>query len=275
MSKAALPPCFVISLKGSPRRDTIGRALAELNIPFEFFDAVNGRALSPDEMAAAYNNGRASDRQLSPGEVGCALSHLALYRRMTERNIPSALIFEDDAIVGSSLAQFCQCLGDIPSFADVVSFYSEVGFVHREPSFAVGDAQCHQASGTVCNTAGYFIRQRAAEIFLAANTKVTKTADWPVGFHRLKFFVTLPYVVWHDHHAPSTLDADRKDSVTRGRPLLQNDKIPDDIRDRIMKKARRLHRWLLPSQFVDLRKVAERARTARKSTTEIASLELP
>lgn len=90
---------FVISLNSSnERRQHIKNVMARLALGFEFFDAIDGRHLSPD-LEAKLDQKLAFEilgRELTAGEAGCALSHLSLYERMVAENISEALIFEDD-----------------------------------------------------------------------------------------------------------------------------------------------------------------------------------
>jgi GR25 family glycosyltransferase involved in LPS biosynthesis len=96
---------FVISLrKSSDRRTHMTNLLNTLGVSFEFFDAFDGLALPSD--APAYdadawlkNNGT----PMTPGELGCAMSHRAIYERMVTDNIPEALILEDDVVIDPAL----------------------------------------------------------------------------------------------------------------------------------------------------------------------------
>lgn len=243
---------FVISLQGSKRRDVIGPALSRLQIPFEFFDGIDGRALSPDEMAAVYDGSLRTNRQLSPAEVGCALSHLAVYKRIVSEGLDGAVVFEDDAILGPKLSTFYGMLDRIPESADLVSLYSTAGHVLRRPSFTLGKFSFHKPSGPPGYSVGYFIRRRAAQVFLDANPKVTKTADWPPGYFQLRFFVTIPFAVEHDRHAPSHLAAQRDEWIERAEAGMGRGRPAYPLHDRILKKARRLHRTLLPWRFIRL-----------------------
>lgn len=101
MSKAyPFPPIFIISLKDSSRRSIIAQRLQALGLNFAFFDAVDGRKLSEQDLAQvdyAYYPKRFGQKPLTLGEVGCALSHIKLYEYLRERDIPEAIILEDDA----------------------------------------------------------------------------------------------------------------------------------------------------------------------------------
>lgn len=66
---------------------------------YEVIKAVNGRALSDK-----YVNANVYDyphSQLTLGEVGCALSHYGIYQKMLQEDITSALILEDDIVLGA------------------------------------------------------------------------------------------------------------------------------------------------------------------------------
>jgi glycosyl transferase family 25 len=92
---------FIISLdKDVNRREVLGAQLDGLNIPYSIASAVHGASLSEQELAYVYDRDKAItlfNRELSRGEIGCALSHVGVYRKMVDENIPYALILEDDA----------------------------------------------------------------------------------------------------------------------------------------------------------------------------------
>ena len=72
------PPVFLINLDRNPERlETARAALAPVGIVPERVAAVDGRALPPGQLAQIEAAAMvAIGRALSPGEVGCFLSHL-------------------------------------------------------------------------------------------------------------------------------------------------------------------------------------------------------
>lgn len=54
------------------------------------------KILSVDAMKKIREKTRSSPEQLTVGAVGCALSHVSIWRDMVEKNISSAIVFEDD-----------------------------------------------------------------------------------------------------------------------------------------------------------------------------------
>lgn len=105
---------FVINLaRHAQRRAFMKMQLDALGLPYEIFDAIDGVALSPDFLKENHDAERARQlnrRDLSQGEIGCALSHLAIYKKMMAEDIPLALIFEDDALIGSQFPEVLERL---------------------------------------------------------------------------------------------------------------------------------------------------------------------
>jgi glycosyl transferase family 25 len=92
---------FVVNLpEALQRREAIERQLRSLGLDYEMVDAVRGRSLTTDERSRHYNDQkfhRLVGRSIGAGELGCSLSHLEVYRRITSRGIAHALVLEDDA----------------------------------------------------------------------------------------------------------------------------------------------------------------------------------
>lgn len=86
---------FAINLERSPeRRASIVRECRRYALDFELVEAADGGALTPEERRRALFD--PDNNPLSAGEIGCALSHLKVYRKIVDQDIPAALILEDD-----------------------------------------------------------------------------------------------------------------------------------------------------------------------------------
>lgn len=100
---------FVINLPGSiARREAIESQLRGFGLTYEIVPAISGKSLSEEEKALHYNETRFIRNTGWPagaGELGCALSHISIYRMMKERNIPHALILEDDIWLNPNISQ--------------------------------------------------------------------------------------------------------------------------------------------------------------------------
>ena len=96
---------YVINLAGSDQRwERTSSRLQELGIPFERFEAVDGR-VNPHPLFSRYDDKlreRYRRKALSPAELGCYTSHYLLWKLCLDLNKP-IVVMEDDVIVDSSL----------------------------------------------------------------------------------------------------------------------------------------------------------------------------
>lgn len=93
---------FVINLKSDiSRRKSIQNQADRLGLDIEFIDAVIGNNIS-DKILFEYIYDYPNCK-LTKGEVGCAFSHLLIYKKIINENIAHALILEDDAIIGDNI----------------------------------------------------------------------------------------------------------------------------------------------------------------------------
>ena len=119
------PPIFVISLKNSTRRNFVSKRLGGLGLQFEFFDAIYGKELNPQELSQVdyqyyldFDN-----KRLTLGEIGCALSHIGVYEHIKNHKIPQAIILEDDAIVSTHFKAILQaCIEKLPTRYEILFF---------------------------------------------------------------------------------------------------------------------------------------------------------
>ncbi|HNV35514.1 MAG TPA: glycosyltransferase family 25 protein [Rectinema sp.] len=191
---------FVISLpEDIARRASIETQLEQLGIEFEFFDAVRGseKISDPrwyDDAAARKLEGRS----LKPGEVGCALSHAAVYTEIAQRGLPWALILEDDAALAPDLPQVLSLLerkyleqGDLVvlSRCDFYLPWTRKKVTDRyqmvTPIFI--------KEGSIAQTVGYIITQEAAVQIRNINIPVKFPADsWGYYRHHVRFKGIIP-----------------------------------------------------------------------------------
>jgi glycosyl transferase, family 25 len=113
-------PNYVINLARSPeRRAHMEAQLAKARAPYEIVTAVDARDLdlSDANLVAPHVLDRSWFR---PGAVGCALSHLRVYRTVLERGSERALVLEDDVLLPPDLAELTGAIAEEMSGAEVV-----------------------------------------------------------------------------------------------------------------------------------------------------------
>ena len=93
---------FVINLdKNTDRLALMNQGLHCNGVIYERFPAIYGKDLPVAEKDAAVNRFAWWCTQGYPirdGQIGCALSHSAIYRKMVEEDIPVACVLEDDVV---------------------------------------------------------------------------------------------------------------------------------------------------------------------------------
>jgi glycosyl transferase family 25 len=177
-------PIYVISLKrATQRRAASKRALDEMGAPFTFFDAVDGSRLTEAEVAAAYDgegNARQYKRPLSLPEIGCYLSHYALWKRIVDENLDGAVILEDDFEADESFRKVVDAIRSAPLSGALVKLFS------RKRVMGVTVASLGEPGRLVAPnrvpglTLGYALDRTAAEMLLANALPFTRPLDMDI-----------------------------------------------------------------------------------------------
>jgi len=113
-------PVLLINLDGSvDRLKKASSQLAAAGISFERLPAVDGRLLPEIERSRlAPWDRKAFFKPLSPGEIGCYLSHLAALERIVKEGWARALVLEDDFLLApdfpSRLRELLETPGSVP-----------------------------------------------------------------------------------------------------------------------------------------------------------------
>ncbi|QPZ89700.1 glycosyltransferase family 25 protein [Thioclava electrotropha] len=229
MSTANEPdwPILVISLQdAAERRAMVSKQLEALGLSFKFFDAIDGRSGLP----AAYENqvDRPGTelyfgRPMSDGEYACALSHLAVYRKIMEENLPGAIILEDDAIIGSAFALFLKEKGY--EHAPLIQLDHLNARVRRVGATSTKLESCElwHLYRNAFLTTGYAINQQAASFILEQALPLRCPADWPCDLRPLGPYCTVPRLVDHPtaEQVPSSLGVTRNTLAKRQKRNLK------------------------------------------------------
>ena len=161
---------FVISVEeeNSPRLNTFLCQSFFQNGNLEYTKiGVKGGELSAKEYFELAVKGR--DKPLTPGELGCTLSHLAALKRFLETSDEFALILEDDAILKNNLSY--QMLSDGLSKIDLPkNLLLSIGGIQMK--------ECRKVRGKFCD-------------FSLLDKKVLKVV--PDFYHRVNY--TVSYIV--------------------------------------------------------------------------------
>lgn len=232
---------FVISLDRSTDRwtDLARRASAAGFHPIRF-PATDGHALPPAEIARlrALQSGRYP--ALSPAELGCLLSHRALWQAHLDCPRAWALILEDDAHF-SGLAPLLADPDWIPPDADIVKCEAFPERARLGPRRASPRARATLArlKGRYHGTAGYFLSRRGAAKLLALCQTRIEAVD------RLVFDIALRgpdrCTIYQTDPAPVIQDTFLRSAERRGfASTLESERTPKQASRRFQRLRRAL-----------------------------------
>jgi len=195
-------PIIVISLIDSlKRRFSIQRALDELGLTFQFYDAVDGRMQLPLEYEKQID--RVLTKQyrgapMSNAEYACALSHTGVYNYILDNNLSGAIVLEDDAIPQQQLRQFIS--GDHYRDFNMVFLAHGESFVYRWTRQKLfQNVAVYNAAMNPWLAAAYTINANVAEQLLTKMIPIRFPADnWPCDLTKLGAVVSHPSIVLVD-----------------------------------------------------------------------------
>jgi glycosyl transferase family 25 len=225
-------PIYVINLASRPDRKAAAEAqLARAGLKATFVEAVDGRALTPEDIASVYDDSgrqKRAGKPMTPGELGCYLSHWMIFCRMLAERTPKALILEDDFIATPHLRPVLDALADrrgLPDYDIVKLGVSELARRRRHIRLArlTGEA-CLVRHYNVCNsTVAYVITQAAVRRFIRQGLPIRYPIDVALNrswWNGLNILGVRPWPVHHDMEADSSIGHDRfEDAGRRGHPI--------------------------------------------------------
>lgn len=180
------------------RMASIDGQLKKLGIDYERVSGVYGKELPRNDFARSFNSFRwwcAMGRPVAPAEIGCALSHYNIYRRMVnDENLNYCCILEDDVELSP---HFTSTLQVIEKYIDPAKPQVIILNDHQHRYAGLEPGVHHSRFGGTC-TDGYVLTRVAARNLLEANLPVIVPCDtwgrW-VRQGRIELYHAVPAVV--------------------------------------------------------------------------------
>jgi glycosyl transferase family 25 len=166
---------FINLAESTERRVQIEAHLAGLGLKGCAFSAIDGRKLSTDEVAAVYDAKRAESTEwgaLTRGEIGCALSHRAIWRELIDSGDRGWLVIEDDILLAPDVPDWLGKLADLANDGDVIPFVktsSTPYFFHRAK---LDSRWLVYPNQSFIGATAYYITPLAAQRLLQASTPI-------------------------------------------------------------------------------------------------------
>jgi len=179
---------FVINLdKDFEKREWIKNHFTQREIPFEFIRGVYGKTIKNQELIEKFDYKNAEihlGRVVSLNEVGCALSHQKVYKKIIDDNLDGAFIFEDDVFLSENALSIIQNMHKYRnSLPDNVWVSLTESYIYRRRKILeIGNVcsvfETFRAGGAF----GYWIDQGAAKVLSHLNTPIIFIADHYRGY---------------------------------------------------------------------------------------------
>ncbi|TFC33961.1 glycosyltransferase family 25 protein [Cryobacterium sp. TMT2-42-4] len=203
---------LVIGLDRNYRGTELEDQLREHGIPIHrvqgvMVDELPGGLDSYVDQAAARVLQR---RELTKGEVGCALAHRAAWAALAASGNLFSLVFEDDArLVGKPINdEIMEALQTSHPTIVVLDAYSDYTVISSRQ-----DALARTVFKTLVPPPGawaYGLNRAAAEVLLEDGRRVSSVTDWPARVaHKIDFYTVYPQLARVDDGVQSTLEETR------------------------------------------------------------------
>ena len=212
------PVLHIINLpRSTDRRASIADQVAKLDLPFVFFDAIDGHVPHPlcaniDRTQRLAQKGR----PFRPGEMGCWASHYLLWQHCVEGGVP-IIVLEDDIVLDPRLPEVLQALPALPE--DVGYFRLHAADCPSTPWRRFGDFVLHRYWRSPMCAFGYYLAPSAAQRLLQhAKNWVLPVDDYMdlAWLHGVECLGLKPAVVSCEEVFDSTIRAGGKQKATVG-----------------------------------------------------------
>lgn len=233
------PPIYVINLpEHLDRRRAMEERLRALGLNGEFIPAVRGSDIPPAQLHNYYSEDQCRRKHgiiLGPGAIGCSLSHVEAYNRLLASQHPSAIILEDDVVLGQDLDAVLSGLARMsPIEADIVLLGHRMlgtrnddaaATFWRGPTVSPG-RRLARPIGQALDPYGpfgshaYVVSRKAAADICRQNMPVVQHADYFTsggGGHSV--LLVVPSAVSVDIGTASCLAAERESIATQQLPI--------------------------------------------------------
>lgn len=174
--------CVINLDQSTDRWSALQPQFDRLGLEVERLSAVLGRALPEEELQRwCAPSGFGYLYPLTPGEVGCFLSHRKAWTRFLETDEVWCAVFEDDIVLAEELGEYMSAHDWIPEGVDVVKFNAPGDTILIDRKIlktSKGTDLVRQIRPVSFRTEGYLINRAAAQSALAMTTRFNCPVDY-------------------------------------------------------------------------------------------------
>lgn len=180
---------FIVNLdRDSERLDAMKQEVDKYNLSFERIPAIYGANLPPDVLKSAQIEAKKRRfwlKNLTPGQIGCYLSHLEAYKKLVESQEEWAFIQEDDIKFNIDPRPYLTNTDWIPEGVKLIQAarYKSKHKAYRKrvslplPGLSDDQKLMQITSDQIGGTMGYFIHRDVAQYLLEHSSPILAPAD--------------------------------------------------------------------------------------------------
>ncbi|MGY5955800.1 glycosyltransferase family 25 protein [Kosakonia sp. BK9b] len=156
---------YIISLKHSEeRRRSVSAQASELQLDYAFIDAVNGRDIPANVLGFLRKK---ESYAITPGEIGCSMSHLLAYEKLLNSTDEHALILEDDVLIPADINErLARLAAHIKGDKPYVCLLSKVNQYCKKPLMLLAEKDALHHVYNAAFSHAYVINRKAAKNLL-------------------------------------------------------------------------------------------------------------
>lgn len=228
-------PIFVINLiRSYQRRRSVVTQLEHLGLGFEVIPAADKLSLSSRERSL-YSSTRTRQkigRDLTDGELACAISHYRTCQIILQRAMPYALILEDDALFDMRLKKVLDNINLFPDDWGMINLFSG-GQFESLPIRIDTTLQVVKFTAKMNSAVGYIITRAAAEKVVDHALPISSASDGLLATLRHKeeiiAYGVQPQVLDIDDDMHVSVIGPRGSAVGSGLDTGSNSQVPQSL----------------------------------------------
>tara|TARA_A100001015_G_C14890431_1_gene672182 strand:- start:106 stop:843 length:738 start_codon:yes stop_codon:yes gene_type:complete len=168
---------FINLDRSKDRRKHIESNLRKLGVDAERVSAIDGKTLTKEYISEVYDEQKCLKKhrkKLIPNEIGCALSHLKIYKKIVKNNLDGAIILEDDVKLDH---RFIHAIKQIEKLELKSSTVILLNQAHQIFTWSRKlDHNIYKTYKSLC-TISYYINQEGAKDMLSSFNPIDQAID--------------------------------------------------------------------------------------------------
>jgi glycosyl transferase family 25 len=214
---------IVINMKKDKERlDYIKKQCQKANIKFERFNGIDGTKLNIDKLQKnksieihknSFFNHNKQGRNSLKGSIGCALTHKAIWKQITNSDKKNTLIFEDDVIIPKNFfKKFNSYSKQIPNDWDIIFLGGVRIFGKHITKNIIKAVPTPNNIMNNCGLYAYIINKNSAQKLVKKSNPINNYIDIQINRHynTLNAYYIQPNIIKHNFKIKSSRNHDKK-----------------------------------------------------------------